>query len=104
MSDRHQKLESFIRELTARFILTEANSDPLITITHVNISEDSRKATVFFTTIPEDREQDALIFMKRTATDLRDYIKKHSNMKMIPHLEFFIDGDERIRQHEEGLI
>lgn len=99
MSDRQPKIESLLRELAASFVLTEANPNPLITITRVAMSSDLRKATIFLTTIPEEREQDALIFMKRTATELRDHIKKNSGLKSIPHLEFFIDGDERIRQH-----
>lgn len=103
MNDRHQRVESLLRELVAEFIRNEANPNPLITITRVTASPDCRNATVFFTTIPEDREQDALIFMKRSAGNLRTAIKKHSRLKTIPHFIFLIDQNERIRQFTDGI-
>lgn len=103
MSERTERVESLLRELTASFIVAEANPNPLITITQVSISPDLRNATVYFTTIPESREQDALIFMKRSGTDLRQHIKKHSNLKFIPNIEFEVDGGERARQHIDDL-
>ncbi len=100
MSDRQQKMEGLIQELIAAFVLTEANPNPLITITRVTTDEKTRKATVFFTTIPEDREQDALIFLKRFAGEIRHFILKKGRLRNVPHLEFSIDGEERDRQHK----
>ena len=99
MSERQLKVESLLRELAANFVVTEANPNPLITVTAVSVSPDLRNATIFFTTIPEDREQDALIFMKRYASEMRQYIKKNSNLKVIPNLKFSIDSGERARQY-----
>lgn len=99
MSERHQRIESLLRELVASFIAFEANTNPLITITHTSLSPDLRRATIFFTTIPEDKEQDALVFLKRFGGELRQHIKKNSDLKIIPHLDFSIDGGERARQH-----
>ncbi|KXK00345.1 MAG: Ribosome-binding factor A [Parcubacteria bacterium OLB19] len=48
MYDRHQRVESLIRELVAAFIQQEANTDPLITVTRVTSSPDYRRMTVFF--------------------------------------------------------
>ncbi len=104
MSDRHQRIESLLRELVASFLSVEANPNPLITVTHISSSPDYRNATVYFTTIPEDKEQDALIFMKRSGSHLRQYIKKHSDLKIIPNLTFLIDGGERARQKMDDLI
>lgn len=100
--DRHQRVESLLRELAASFVLSEANPNPLITITRVSSSPDYRNATVYFTTIPENREQDALIFMKRFGSEMRQYIRKKSDLKIIPSLQFSVDGTERLRQHHGG--
>jgi ribosome-binding factor A len=97
--DRHDRAASLIKEVVATFIRTEANTNPLITVTTVTVSPDYRKVTVYFTTIPDGREQDALIFLQRSATEMRTYVKKHTNLKIIPHLEFSIDYGERHRQH-----
>ncbi len=103
MSDRHLRVESLIRELVASYIQKEANTDPLITVTRVTSSPDYRKMTVFFTTIPDGREEDAMIFLKRYGSDLRHYIKKKSNLKIIPFLEFSVDYGERHRQNIDEI-
>jgi len=103
MSERTERVESLLRELVATFVVAEANPNPMITVTHVSVSPNLRDATVFFTTIPEDREQDALVFMKRSGTELRDYIKKRSNLKYIPNFIFEVDSGERARQYIDDL-
>jgi ribosome-binding factor A len=98
-TDRHIRVVSLIKELAATFIQREANTDPMITITNVNTSPDYRKVTIYFTTIPDGREEDALIFLKRYSSELRQFIKKKSNLKIIPHIDFGVDVGERHRQH-----
>lgn len=103
MYDRHQRVESLIRELVAAFIQQEANTDPLITVTRVTSSPDYRRMTVFFTTIPEGKEDNAIAFLKRTGGELRSYVKKKSNLKIIPFLEFSVDYGERHRQNIDEI-
>lgn len=104
MSDRHLRVESLIREIVAKYISQEANTNPLITITRVSISPDYHKATVFFTTIPKEKENDALIFMKRNGKEMRTFVKKNSNSKIIPFLEFMVDYGERHRQDIDEVV
>jgi ribosome-binding factor A len=91
-------------ELIATFIRQEANSDPLITVTSLDLSPDMKRAIVFITTIPDGREQDALIFVKRNAKHLREYLKKKARIKNIPHLDFMVDAGEKHRQHMDELV
>lgn len=104
MSERQGKVGNLIQECAARFVQHEANTNPLITITRVDISPDLKRALIFFTTIPDGKEQDALIFLKRSATDLRQYLKDNAKMKRIPHLEFMLDAGERHRQHIDEVM
>ena len=101
--DRHIRVEQLIKEFVATYIQREANTDPMITITNVNTSSDYKKATIYFTTIPDGRENDALIFLKRNASDLRQFIKKKSNLKIIPHMDFMVDAGERNRQNIDEI-
>lgn len=103
MSDRHQRVTSLLQELAATYIQHEANTNPLITITRVSTSPDYRSVTIFFTTLPEGKEADAEIFLKRHGSELRQYIKKKSNLKIIPNLEFMLDVGERHRQHIDEI-
>jgi len=104
MSERQGKVGNLIQECAARFVQHEANTNPLITITRVDISPDLKRAIIFFTTIPDGKEQDALIFLKRSATELRNYLKENAKMKRIPHLEFMLDAGERHRQHIDEVM
>lgn len=103
-NDRHDRVASLLRESVAKFIEGEANSNPLITVTRVIITPNYRQATVFVTTIPEGKEEDALIFLKRSGKELRGYIKKHNRMKYIPFIDFEIDYGERHRQHIDEIV
>lgn len=102
--DRHTRIVSVIQELAAKFIQQEANTDPLITITNVTVSADQKHVTVFFTTIPEERQDDALIFLKRSGGDFRNFIKSNARLKVIPHIEFSVDYGERHRQHIDAIV
>ena len=102
--DRHIQVANLIKEQAAKFIAAEANTDPMITVTRTNIAPDYRKATIYITTLPEGRESDALIFLKRNGRELRRFIMKQSNLKIIPHLDFDLDVGERHRQHIDELV
>jgi ribosome-binding factor A len=101
--DRHDRAASLLKEVVAQFIQHEANTNPMITVTHVTVSPDYRKVTVYVTTIPDGREADALIFLKRIASEMRGYVKKKTNLKIIPHLEFAYDYGEKHRQHIDEI-
>jgi ribosome-binding factor A len=101
--DKHDRATITIREALAVYVQHEANTNPLITVTNVSIAPDYKRATVMFTTIPDDREADAQIFMKRHANEMRNHLKKHTRLKRIPHLEFSVDYGERHRQHIDEI-
>ena len=104
MDNRHQTAAEVIRGVVAAYIRSEANTDPLITVTRVEIGPNFRRALVLFTTIPDERESDALIFLQRHARDMRGMIKQKTKLKYLPHLEFAIDQGERHRQFIDELV
>jgi ribosome-binding factor A len=104
MTDRQQKVAQLLQSIVASFIQHEANTDPLITVTNVTVSPELKNATIYFTTIPAEKEADALIFLQRSATEMRQYVKKKMHIKIIPHLTFSVDYGERHRQHIDELV
>ena len=86
------------------YIRNEANSNPLITVTSVDLSKDMKRAIIFITTIPDGREGDAVIFLKRHASELRLFIRNKSRVGNVPHLEFMVDAGEKHRQHMDELV
>ena len=103
-NDRHIRVASLIKEIVATFIQHEANTDPMITVTRVNIAPDYRNATVYITTLPEGREADALVFLKRFGGEMRRQVMKKSNLKIIPHLDCDLDVGERHSQHMDEIV
>ena len=104
MGARHQTVAEIIRSVIADYIRGEANTDPLITVTRVEVGPNFRHAIVLFTTIPDERESDALTFLKRHAKEMRGAIKNNTKLKYLPYLDFAIDRGERHRQHIDTLV
>ena len=103
-ADRRSKVAALIGEQVATFIRHESNTDPMITLTNVDLSPDMKYAIIFVTTIPENREQDAIVFLKRNGSEIRKHLKKQLKLKVIPHLDFMIDAGERHRQHMDEIV
>ena len=97
-------MTGIISSLAAKFIQSEAITDPLITVTRVDLSPDWKRALIMITTIPDKRAPDALIFLKRKAKEMRHYFKKHGNFKTIPHFDFMVDAGEKHRQNMDELV
>lgn len=104
MSERQLKVANLLKEHVATYVLHEANTTPLITITRADISPDLKRAIIFFTTIPDGKEADALIFLRRSGSDIRGYLKRKALFKHIPHLDFMVDAGERHRQHVDEVM
>lgn len=104
MRDRKVSLTALIKEMSASFIQQEANSNPLITVTDVEVSPDLKNAIIFITTIPDGREKDAVVFLKRNGREMRNYFKSKARIKHIPNFEFMIDAGEKHRQHMDELV
>lgn len=104
MSDRTLKIEGILKEAAATFVLHEANTNPLITITRVDISPDLKQALVFFTTIPAEGQADAQIFLKRSTTNFRQFLMNNIALRRIPHIDFMLDAGERHRQHLDDVF
>lgn len=95
MSHHHEKLEGVIKEYAGDFVVRESAGTSLITITKVILNEDNKKATIFFTTIPESKEEAALGFLKRNRGLLRDHIMKNVKTHSIPFLDVELDKGEK---------
>jgi len=90
-------------ELAARFFLLEANGSSLMTVTNAQVSDDGKRALIFFTVLPEDKEEEALEFAKRKRSDFKEFVKKESRLGRIPFFDFHIDVGEKNRQRIDEI-
>jgi len=102
--ERNIKVANLIKELSATFLGKENNHTSLITVTSCKTSPDLKRATIFITVLPDKKEHNALDFAKRKRKELREFIKKNMNIKVIPFLEIEIDKGEKHRQKIDELL
>lgn len=104
MSDRTIKVANLIKEKAAEFLGRENNKTSLITVIHADVSPDLKRATIFITVLPEDKEKTALLFAKRKRGEMREFLKRHMMTKTIPFLDVEIDRGEKNRQKIDELL
>ncbi len=102
--ERNEKVANHIKELTAEFLGRENNKTSLITVTSATCSPDLKRATVFITVLPTDKEKVALEFAKRKRGELREFLKKIMTTKNIPFIDIAIDLGEKHRQRIDELL
>lgn len=101
---RQLKVANLIKELGAQFFGRENNKTSLITITACSVSPDMKRATLFMTVFPDAKEHDALEFVKRKRSELREFLKKNMKIKTIPFIDIAIDLGEKNRQKIDELL
>ena len=104
MPERNEKMANFLKELTAEFLGRENNKTSLITVTRATCSPDLKRATIFITVFPTDKEKAALDFAKRKRPELREFFKKNMVVKNIPFIDIEIDQGEKHRQKIDELL
>jgi ribosome-binding factor A len=104
MDQRNEKLANLIKEMGAQFLERESNNTSLITVTSCTVSPDTKRATIFITVLPDEKEHDALDFVKRKRGELREHLKKSLRIKIIPFIDIQIDRGEKNRQKIDELL
>ena len=104
MGRRQEKINELLTQLAATFFRAHAGTHSLITITRTSVAPDLTRATVYLTVFPEQEETQALAFAKRQRSDLREYIKKHTDFRRLPFVDIEIDLGEKNRQHIDELV
>jgi len=101
---RNEKVANQIKEFTAEFLSRVNNKTSLITVTSATCSPDLKRATIFITVFPTEKEKSALEFAKRKRGELREFLKKIMTTKIIPFIDITIDLGEKHRQKIDELL
>ena len=102
--DRMEKVREMVKRLSAEFFERESNRDALVSVTHVELSPDTKYATIYLSVLPDSKEKAVLDFAKRLRGELRNYLKDHMRVRVIPFLEVEIDLGEKNRQKIENIL
>lgn len=101
---KDEKLKDQIHKWSAEFLQRESNGSSLITVTDVKIGYEAKEATILFTVLPENKQEEALEFARRQLSEFRIYMNKKIKTGRMPFFHFDIDRGEKHRQRIDELI
>ncbi len=101
---KNERLESLLSAHAAHFLLENSLPKSLITITRAGSSSDLKRITFYISVYPDSYEYEALEFCKRKRSELREYIREKSRLRMLPMFDFDIDMGEKNRQRVDVLL
>ena len=104
MTIKHQREISVIQDLASRFLSRESNRTSLVTVTSIELNDKGDRALIRVTVFPEDKETEAVLFLKRMRSDFRKFTKQNSKLPRLPTFDFEIDKGEKNRQRVEGAL
>ncbi|HTE48826.1 MAG TPA: ribosome-binding factor A [Candidatus Paceibacterota bacterium] len=104
MTQRTERVANYIKELAAEFLGRVNDRTSLVTVTSATCSSDLKRATIYMTVFPPEKEKPALQFAKRKRGELREYLKKNLTAKNIPFIDIAIDLGEKHRQKIDELL
>ncbi len=107
MKERGERVGELIREEISQMLI-KGLKDPrigLVTITHVKLSKDLRRAMVFFTVHGNEHERErSLEGLKSARNFIRRELGKKLYLKYIPEVEFFYDTSFDYGEKIDGLL
>ncbi len=103
---RHQRVESLIRDKLNELILRELEFDgALVTVTEVEVQKDLDYANIKVSAIPSDRIDSAVKILNQNKKRLGHLLLRKINIKPMPELRFSVDiGMEKAAGIEKALL
>ena len=75
----------------------------MVTVTDVEMGDQGRRATVYFTVLPVDKEHAVVEFLVRKRGDFQNYVRERSRIGRVPLFDFGVDRGEKHRQRIDEL-
>lgn len=100
---KDEKFASLLLQFAGEYFSIESNKDSLMTITKAEIFNRGKRAIVFFTVLPREKEIAALDFAKRRKRDFRQFVMSKKSFGFTPQIDFAIDLGELNRQRIDEL-
>ncbi len=105
MRPHHQeKMVSIIVPVVAEYLNYHSNGSSMITVTNCLVSDDFKRATIYITVLPDDKEAEALNFAKRQRSEIREFLRKKTKIGLLPFIDIELDLGEKHRQKIDELL
>lgn len=100
---KDEKIKAIIQEAAAEFFKKESDRTSMITVTRVELADRGKKALIFISVFPEEKEADAIAFSKRRRSDLYKFLNTNTGLSYVPFVDVLIDIGEKNRQKLDKL-
>jgi ribosome-binding factor A len=106
MYQRHQRVESLIRDQLNDLILRELEfGGVLVTVTEVEVQKDLDYANIKVSAIPSEKSAEVVKLLEQNKKRLGHLLLRKINIKPMPELRFLIDvGMEKAAEVEKALL
>ncbi len=104
MSHRNEKLPELMMHLFAEWISIESNRTSLITATSARLSENGRQLNLYYTVLPEEKENAVADFLSRRKRDFFAFVDTKARIGRMPEVRFELDRGEKNRQRIDLLL
>lgn len=79
-----------LHESIADFLKAYANTEPFITISYIDLNKSGTTVTVYCSVFPKEQQEQALVFLARKERSCREYLKKHTALRIAPTVRFVL--------------
>ncbi|MEI6345870.1 MAG: ribosome-binding factor A [bacterium] len=104
MHRKDEKAREIVKALAGDFLQRESNGSSMVTVTDVEMGDQGRRATVYFTVLPVDKEHAVVEFLVRKRGDFQSYVREKSRIGRVPLFDFAVDKGEKHRQRIDELM
>jgi len=101
---KQERITSLLAQTAAEYLNYHSNGTSMITVTSCVISDDLKRATIYMTVLPDEKEAEALNFAKRQRAEIREYLKDKTKLGTLPFIDIEIDQGEKHRQRIDELL
>lgn len=103
---RHQRVESLIREELNKILLKEAEFDgALVTVTAVAVQKDLDYANISISVIPVEKNEEVLKLLEANRRRLQHLLYEKIHIKPMPEIRFKSDlGMEKAAEMERAFL
>ena len=77
----------------ANFLKEHTNNEPFITVSYIDLSSSGTTVTVYCSIFPKDAQEGAHTFLQRKELSCREYLKKHTSLRIAPTVRFTLAKD-----------
>jgi ribosome-binding factor A len=100
---KDEKTKAIILKAAAEFFKRKSDRTSMITVTRTEVLDRGKKALVYISVYPSEKEADALAFSKRKRSELHKFLIEETGLPLIPFVDVVIDFGEKNRQRLDSL-